>query len=165
MRRLGLLAALFSITVLPFTFGGFVTAQSSDQGQEDKQSSKKGKDHEGHPFTATMTGAAEIPGPGDTDGAGTGTIMIHQGQSELCYEITVSNIATATAAHIHKAAAGQAGAPVVTLKAPAEGSSKDCVKNVDAELMKDIGQNPSNYYVNVHNAEFPNGAVRGQLAK
>jgi len=27
----------------------------------------------------------------------------------------------------------------------------------------DIIKNPANYYVNVHNAEFSNGALRGQL--
>ncbi|MBA2263858.1 MAG: CHRD domain-containing protein, partial [Chloroflexi bacterium] len=33
-----------------------------------------------------------------------------------------------------------------------------------ALLLADIEANPQNYYVNVHNAEFPGGAVRGQLA-
>jgi hypothetical protein len=31
--------------------------------------------------------------------------------------------------------------------------------------MKRIRQNPENFYVNVHNADFPDGAVRGQLSK
>ncbi len=29
------------------------------------------KTHGGRPLTATLTGAAEVPGPGDADGAGT----------------------------------------------------------------------------------------------
>ena len=28
-----------------------------------------------------------------------------------------------------------------------------------------INRNPSAFYVNVHNGDFPNGAVRGQLSK
>jgi hypothetical protein len=32
-------------------------------------------------------------------------------------------------------------------------------------LAKNILKNPSFHYVNVHNAEFPNGALRGQLSK
>jgi hypothetical protein len=32
-------------------------------------------------------------------------------------------------------------------------------------VVKDIVANPGNYYLNVHNAEFPPGAVRGQLSK
>lgn len=31
------------------------------------------------------------------------------------------------------------------------------------ELVRDILANPAGFYVNVHNAEFPNGTVRGQL--
>ena len=117
-------------------------------------------------FTTSMTGAAEVPGPGDTDGTGTADIDVNQGQGDVCFEIKVSNIATATLAHIHEAAAGQAGPPVVTLTAPnADGTSKDCVKNVDKELIKRIKDNPANFYVNVHNAEFPDGAIRGQLVK
>ena len=39
-----------------------------------------------------------------------------------------------------------------------------CLTGLDKNLLKDIIRNPENYYVNVHNTPFPNGAVRGQLA-
>ncbi len=123
------------------------------------------EDHGGRPLSTSLTGAAEVPGPGDADGTGTASITLNQGKGQICFEITVSNIATATAAHIHEAPVGQAGPPVVTLAPPpAGGSSKDCVA-ADAELIKRIRQNPANFYINVHNAEFPDGAVRGQLSK
>jgi len=58
-----------------------------------------------------------------------------------------------------------AGPPVVTLDKPgADGKSKGCAK-ASADVIKDIEANPANYYVNVHNAEFGGGAVRGQLSK
>ncbi|HEY5884913.1 MAG TPA: CHRD domain-containing protein [Pyrinomonadaceae bacterium] len=122
------------------------------------------KPHGGRPLTATLTGAAEVPGPGDADGSGSAKVTLNHGKGQICYELTVSNIGTATLAHIHTGAADAAGPVLVTLEAPADGSSNGCV-NVDKDTIKAIMDNPAGYYVNVHNAEFPDGAVRGQLAK
>lgn len=118
----------------------------------------------GRPFTVQMTGAAERPGPGDPDGSGTARFMLNHGQGRICFELTVENIAPATAAHIHVANVDNPGPVVVPLAAPTDGDSSGCV-DVDASLIKQIIQNPGAYYVNVHNAEFPAGAVRGQLSK
>jgi hypothetical protein len=118
----------------------------------------------GRPLTITMTGAAEVPGPGDPDGTGTATITLNAGKGEVCYELTVDKIAAANAAHIHSGAIDKAGPPVLTLKAPATGSSKECA-TLERDKILDILKNPTMYYVNVHNAEFPDGAVRGQLGK
>ena len=122
------------------------------------------EEHGGRPLTATLTGAAEVPGPGDTDGGGTASVTLNPGKGQVCYELTVSNIGAANAAHIHSGAADVAGPVVVGLDAPANGSSKGCA-DLDKEKVKDIIQNPGKYYINVHNAEFPDGAVRGQLSK
>ncbi len=119
----------------------------------------------GRVLTTTLTGAAEAPGPGDPDGSGFAKIILNQGQGEVCFELTVQNIDTATAAHIHIAPVSAAGPVVITLAPPANGSSKGCVSDVSADLIKAIRQNPSAYYVNVHNADFPAGAIRGQLSK
>jgi hypothetical protein len=35
--------------------------------------------------------------------------------------------------------------------------------SADQDLIKAITKNPENYYFNVHNAEFPAGALRAQL--
>jgi hypothetical protein len=118
----------------------------------------------GRTFTTTLTGAAEVPGPGDPDGSGTATITLNHGQGMVCWEITVSGIAPATAAHIHEAPVGVAGPVDVTLSPPTSGSSSGCTE-VDREEIKEIIQHPEEYYVNVHNADYPAGALRGQLSK
>ncbi len=123
-----------------------------------------GADQGGRPFSITMSGAEEAPGPGDPDGSGTAFITLNQGLGLVCFELTVENIAEATAAHIHRAPAGAPGPVVVPLSPPIGGFSSGCV-NADAELIKEIRQTPSEFYVNVHNAEYPAGAVRGQLEK
>jgi hypothetical protein len=118
----------------------------------------------GRTLSATLTGAAEVPGPGDPDGAGTATVIVNPGQRRICYEIEVRNIDPAAAAHIHEAPAGVAGPVKVGLEAPTDGSSSACV-SVSRELALEILKNPADYYVNVHNPAYPGGAVRGQLAK
>jgi len=105
-----------------------------------------------------------VPGPGDPDGSGSAEITIVDRTDNLCYEVTVRNIAPATAAHIHRGAPGRAGPPVVTLDAPTDGESNACL-SVASELVDEIEANPGNFYINVHNAAYPNGAVRGQLAR
>lgn len=114
----------------------------------------------------TFSGGAEVPGPGDTDGAGTAMVTIDTTKNEACYDLTVTNITLpAAAAHIHKAAAGVSGPVVVPFDpAPgADGKAKACAAG-DAAVIADIAANPANYYVNVHTSDFPQGAVRAQLS-
>ena len=120
----------------------------------------------GRPITVEMTGAAERPGPGDPDGSGTAHFWLNYGQGQICYELSVSNITLpATAAHIHIAPPDVPGPIVVPLNAPdASGMSSGCA-SVDRDLIKAILHNPENYYVNVHNVDFPAGAIRAQLSK
>lgn len=115
-------------------------------------------------LTATMTGPAEAPVPGDPDGSGSARFTFNPGQEEVCYVLEVTGIDTPTAAHIHVAPAGSPGPIVVPLAAPVSGTSSGCV-SAGRELITSIIQDPGAYYVNVHNAAFRGGAVRGQLSK
>jgi CHRD domain len=114
--------------------------------------------------TARLTGDTEVPGPGDPKGSGTAQVTLNPDKGEVCYELSVANIQEATAAHIHEGAMGKEGPVKVGLDAPKAGSAKGC-KSADAAVIKAIMQDPAGYYVNVHNAAFPKGAVRGQLSK
>jgi len=113
---------------------------------------------------ATLSGTQGSPKPGDTDGSGSAEVNFEDAANRVCYNLTVSNIAPATMAHIHRGAAGASGPPVVTLEAPAKGMSKGCVDSSKA-VIDEIKANPAGFYVNVHNADFPGGAIRGQLAQ
>ena len=117
----------------------------------------------GRPFTVDLTGAAEVtaegvPDQGDPDGTGTATLSINPGTGEVCWTIEVDEVAQITAAHIHFGSSTTTGGVVVTLS-PSDG----CIE-VDRDIALAIITDPGSYYVNVHNADYPGGALRGQLA-
>ena len=117
----------------------------------------------GRPFTTTLTGEAEVtaagvPNQGDLDGTGTASLTINPGRGEVCWTITVDGVEPITAAHIHVGDATVPG-PVVVPLMPYTGGCTD----VDRELALAIMHDPAGYYVNVHNATYPAGALRGQL--
>jgi hypothetical protein len=117
----------------------------------------------GAKLSTVLTGAVEVPGPGDPDGRGEAKITVNPGKSKICWEINVRDIDTATAAHIHSAPAGVAGPVVVTLSPPVTNNNSTGCVTVDRSLADAIRKSPQGYYVNVHNATYPGGALRGQL--
>jgi hypothetical protein len=117
------------------------------------------------PLVATLIGAAERPEPGDQDGVGSAAIMIDPAQGTICYALHVANIESAIAAHIHQGGIDTAGPIVVHLNPPTAGNASACTEGVEPDLLTRILQDPRAFYVNVHNAEFPDGAVRGQLGQ
>jgi hypothetical protein len=121
-------------------------------------------------FETDLTGAEEAPGPGDPDATGSALIKLPRaaGSGPLCFKLDWAGIdGTVTAAHIHSGATGVPGPVVIPLfvgqSLAGTGDSHGCVQGVDRGLTMDIGQNPTNYYVNVHSTVFPPGAIRGQL--
>lgn len=123
----------------------------------------------GRPFTTQLTGAAEVPGPGDPDASGTASLSLNQGLGTVCFDVSWADVnGLVFASHIHVGTADVAGPVVVTLFTGAfEGTDavSGCAEDVAGDLIKAIRQNPSEYYVNVHSDVFPAGAVRGQLGK
>ena len=123
--------------------------------------------------SATLTGEAEVPGPGDENGEGTANITFDPTTGKVCFELDWSHIRGPWGAHIHRGAPDEAGPVVVSLfqsrdLTPLPRSIKGvtgCVRGVDPELIARIENNPSRYYVNVHTKDFPGGAIRGQLER
>lgn len=148
-----------------------------------------GAGHENAVLVADLAGASEVgadgaTGVGDPDGAGVAYVFGIDGDpTTLCYVITAAGIDptfepdAVGMAHIHRAVAGENGPVVAALAFPLEGDAADCLTEgeegkfpligEDGEpesIVADILANPANYYVNVHTGEFPDGAIRGQLA-
>jgi hypothetical protein len=113
-------------------------------------------------FVVNLRGTVEVPGPGDPDGKG--FALVDLSDDEVCLVVKVDGIDPATLMHIHEGPAGQAGPVVIDLMKPeADGTSVQCAPVAPA-LAARVAAAPENFYVNIHNAAFPGGAVRGQLA-
>lgn len=115
----------------------------------------------GRPLAADLLFSNEVPPAAGTSASGTAVVTLNQGQEEICFDITTSGLSGPVLAdHIHLGVAGTNGGVVVSLG----GQLSGCV-SADAALIKDIRQNPTGYYVNLHTALNPGGEVRGQLEK
>lgn len=110
-----------------------------------------------------LTGNQEVPGPGDPNGIGSAKVELLTQSRQICVHLRVRNIQAATDAHIHSGSVGVAGPPIVHLPVPNQnGHANGCV-NATRQLIREIRNNPEMFYINIHNNEYPNGAVRGQL--
>lgn len=118
-------------------------------------------------LTATLSGANEVgpngPGAGAPEGNGAFRVEINTDTGDFCYTLYGEKISAPTMAHVHTGAAGTNGGPVITMDVTGKGSDM-CIA-VEPEKLKPIVANPAGYYVNIHTADFPGGAVRGQLTK
>jgi hypothetical protein len=83
----------------------------------------------------------------------------------VCIQATVSNIEQPTGAHIHDGAADSNGPVVVGFTDLISGTLISGCVDAESSLIETIRDNPAAYYLNIHNAEFPAGAVRAQLAR
>lgn len=110
-------------------------------------------------FIALMNGANEAPGVGDPDGYGIGSVIIDTVANTVSWSFLVNNVTMPlAAAHIHAGVAGVAGPVIVNFSGQLSGANL-----FDVDLASINSGNAANFYLNVHNADFPGGAIRGQL--
>ncbi|TCO26457.1 CHRD domain-containing protein [Kribbella steppae] len=95
----------------------------------------------------------------DPDGHGFFTYTLEG--TMFCWTLSWQDIESPTAAHVHVGPRNVAGPVVIPLSVAANPGS-GCT-TISAELAAGISADPGDYYVNVHNATFQAGAIRGQL--
>jgi len=111
--------------------------------------------------SAKLKGSNEAPVKGDPDGTGFVVVTFKAAQGKACWKFKgIKGIAAPTAAHIHRGKKGKSGPVVIAFGATYKASG--CATAPKATIEK-IETNPNAYYVNVHNAKYPAGALRGQL--
>ena len=111
--------------------------------------------------SAKLKGSNEAPVKGDPDGKGLAIVHFNATKGTTCWDFkAVTGIAKPSAAHIHKGKKGASGPIAVAFGTTYKASG--CVKTPKATIEK-IETNPNAYYVNIHNAKYPGGALRGQL--
>ncbi len=115
---------------------------------------------------AQLKGKNEVP-KADPDGTGRAEVKLRRQKRKVCFLIEYENIAEPFAGHIHEGEKGENGDVVVTLFSSETGSFPTpvggCVRRVKKSLISAIAANPNHYYVNIHNEDYPDGAIRGQL--
>lgn len=130
-------------------------------------------------YNISANGAKEVtaggaPNQGDPDATAIGTIELNNGTGSgttgsAVFNLTLTNLnlANLTAHHIHSGAANTTGSPVIDFGNPntllSGNTLSGTVSNLSATTITSIFANPAGFYYNLHNGDFPGGAVRDQV--
>ena len=136
------------------------------------QSGALAGDSGGTILAAGLNGANEVPvqgGPavGDKDGAALEFVKVKG--DKVSVAVKWRGTGKPTLLHIHQGAKGANGGIKVDFTKLLENTEgrtvTGTVKDEGAALLRRLKSDPGSFYANLHTAEFPGGAVRGQLHK
>lgn len=116
-------------------------------------------------YVVPLIGEAErndLAPRGDSDGSGLARLTLKPAAEQICYDFSLSGVATPLMAHVHEGSEMQNGPSVITLFTGPGGKLDDCVPWTEKQLTA-IVDDPASFYVNLSTTEFPDGALRGQL--
>ena len=120
----------------------------------------------------------EVPGGGDRGGYGFARLTLDEDEERACYFIGWKELeGHVTAAHLHFARHGHNGPHAIDFfNGKHFDGQRDgafgCLRVRDdrhergmsaREKIRDIIENPEDFYVNVHSTKFKDGPIRGQL--
>ena len=113
-------------------------------------------------YTAELRGSNEVH-QGNLNASGSAEISFSDELTRVCWDLNdLTGLGPITGAHIHRGSAGVDGPVVLPLQQATGGGWRGCSGDTDW-VQGAFDEGLQNYYVNVHTAEYPNGAIRGQL--
>jgi hypothetical protein len=172
-RRLGGAAAAGAVAAL--AVGTLIAAPASAAPQTSQAVTVAASSAQAHSvssfrkyyFSATLFGRNEVPERGKkvNDPNGVAVAKFRISGDRFYYIVQWRNTGRPTAFHIHRGKAGVNGPVVIDLLSNGRirGNTASGSVHVKSSLLHDIKANPKNWYANLHTAQFPDGAVRGQL--
>jgi hypothetical protein len=111
-------------------------------------------------FELALKGTNEKPAA-PASNKGRVELTLNTTTGKVCWDFKLTKIdGKPSQAHIHKGKAAVSGNVVVPLGATYK--RQGCTSAAKS-LVRSIAGHPASYYVNVHNAKHPLGAMRGQL--
>lgn len=114
-------------------------------------------------FQANLSGAAEVP-PRIGNASGRAVLVLNADATKLTYRVSVNDIISITAAHIHRGPAGANGGVIFNLMGSGAFNPQQPVSGtLDLSAAQVMDLISDNYYVNVHTTSAPAGAIRGQV--
>ena|SRR5438552_11351923 len=116
-------------------------------------------------FQAVLTGTQEVP-PNASTATGFGTVVLNAAQNQITVDESWSGLSSAaTASHIHGPASPGVNAAVIFpfsgVPAATSGSIPEQSFLINATQVSQLESGL--FYMNVHDATFPGGEIRGQL--
>ena len=116
-------------------------------------------------FQAFLSGLGEVP-PNASPATGFGTVVLNAVQTQITVNESWSGLVggSASASHIHTGPAGATGPVTFTFSSVPSATSGAIPQQVFSITAAQVTQLLlGNMYMNVHNAGFPGGEIRGQL--
>ncbi|HET7555759.1 MAG TPA: CHRD domain-containing protein [Gaiellaceae bacterium] len=111
-------------------------------------------------FEVALKGSNESPAAAASN-KGTVELTLNAKTGKVCWDFKLGHIdGKPNQAHIHKGRRGVSGNVVVPLGATYK---REGCTTASKALVRSILRSPGGFYVNVHNAKHPLGAMRGQL--
>ena len=113
-----------------------------------------------HPeLGAKLAGKNEVP-KGSPTAHGIVNLTLSSAKQSVCWRFELVGVSKPAVAHIHKGRAGVSGPIFIPLGKAYK--AKGCTSASKAKI-EAVESKPNGFYVNVHNAKYPAGVVRGQL--
>jgi hypothetical protein len=167
------LLALMLVLVSLITVAGTASAAPGSK----KASNQSDRPDHSRKFTARLTGAEEVP-PVDTDAHGKAEFKISRDGLSLHFKLSVSDIISVTAGHIHSGTLGLNGPVVLNLvsasacttrgdriKCEGDATAANLTGPLTGHPLSDLValMEEGRAYSNVHTTAHPGGEARGQI--